>query len=75
MTEQFTIGFNARRILSVLRSDGPIFRADLARTLDITPSTVRRLTGDLIASGLVAAIRCVTYQCLLCGTNQTLHRT
>lgn len=54
MTEQFTIGFNARRILSVLRSDGPISRADLARTLDITPSTVTRLTGDLIASGLLA---------------------
>ena len=53
MTEQFKIGFNARRILSALRSNGPLSRADLARMLDITPSTVTRLTGVLIANGLL----------------------
>jgi predicted NBD/HSP70 family sugar kinase len=45
--------FNARRILSALRRHRVASRADLARNLQITPSTVTRLTGDLIAQGLV----------------------
>jgi predicted NBD/HSP70 family sugar kinase len=54
MTEQLRLGFNARRILSTLRSRGPRSRADLARMLDITPSTVTRLTGHLMAEGLLS---------------------
>ncbi|MBM1221372.1 ROK family transcriptional regulator [Ponticoccus sp. SC2-23] len=46
--------FNARRILSALRGRGVASRADLARDLQLTPSTVTRLTGDLIARGLIA---------------------
>lgn len=53
MTEQFSLGFNARRILTTLRTTRPRSRADLARMLDITPSTVTRLTGSLITEGLV----------------------
>lgn len=53
MTEQFRLGFNARRILAALRSTGPRSRADLARMLDITPSTVTRLVGHLLSEGLV----------------------
>ncbi len=53
MNGQLRLGFNARRILAVLRANGPKSRADLARLLEITPSTVTRLTGQLLADGLV----------------------
>ncbi len=53
MTQSFALSFNARRIVSDLRRGGPRSRADLARTLNVTPSTVTRLTGQLIADGLV----------------------
>jgi predicted NBD/HSP70 family sugar kinase len=53
MTEHFALGFNARRLLAVLRAQGPQSRADLARSLDVTPSTVTRLAGALIDTGLL----------------------
>ncbi|EAR52748.1 hypothetical protein OG2516_00939 [Oceanicola granulosus HTCC2516] len=53
MTELSSLGFNARRVLATLRSSGPRSRADLARLLDLTPSTVTRLAGHLLAEGLV----------------------
>ena len=53
MTKSFTPSFNARRILSALRSQGVASRAELARDLGITPSTVTRLTGELLSDGLV----------------------
>ncbi len=53
MTQRLALGFNARRLLSVLRAQGPQSRADLARRLDVTPSTVTRLTGALIDTGLL----------------------
>lgn len=53
MTEHFRLSFNARRILATLRARGPRSRAEIARLLDITPSTVTRLTGALIEDGLL----------------------
>lgn len=53
MTKIFKLSFNARRIVSAIRTGGPQSRADLARTLDITPSTVTRLTIGLIEDGLL----------------------
>ncbi|TNF18996.1 MAG: ROK family transcriptional regulator [Rhodobacteraceae bacterium] len=49
----FSLPFNARRIMSALRTHGPQARADLARRLDIKPSTVTRLTGPMVAQGLL----------------------
>lgn len=54
MRELFTLGLNARRIVSDLRRGGPMSRADLARKLDITPSTVTRITGQMIEDGLLS---------------------
>lgn len=54
MTETFGLGLNARRIVADLRREGPMSRADLARQLDITPSTVTRITGQMIADGLLS---------------------
>jgi len=53
MTYRFKLSFNARRIISTLRARGPQSRAHLARLLDITPSTVTRLTSVLIDDGLL----------------------
>lgn len=53
MPPPFVLSFNARRIVSDLRRAGPRSRADLARTLNVTPSTVTRLTGQLMADGLL----------------------
>jgi predicted NBD/HSP70 family sugar kinase len=54
MTTQFRLGFNTRRILSTLRMQGPRTRAELARALDITPSTITRLTGQLMSEGFLS---------------------
>ena len=54
MNETFGLGLNARRIVADLRREGPMSRADLARLLDITPSTVTRITGQMIADGLLS---------------------
>ena len=53
MTRSFALSYNARRIVSDLRRSGPRSRADLARALNVTPSTVTRLTGQLIADDLL----------------------
>lgn len=53
MSDLFRLSFNARRIVSALRSGGPQSRAALARELEITPSTVTRLTSNLMDDGLL----------------------
>jgi len=53
MGKHFRLSYNARRILSTLRVKGPQSRAEIARSLDITPSTVTRLTGSLINDGML----------------------
>jgi predicted NBD/HSP70 family sugar kinase len=53
MSEHFRLSYNARRILAILRVQGPQSRAEIARLLDITPSTVTRLTGSLIKDGML----------------------
>lgn len=53
MAQPFDLSFNARRIVSNIRRVGPMSRADLARTLSITPSTVTRLTMQLMDGGLL----------------------
>lgn len=45
---------NTRRILSALRAHGPLARADLARLLEIEPSTITRLAAPLVAEGLLS---------------------
>jgi predicted NBD/HSP70 family sugar kinase len=46
--------YNGRRIISAIRTHGPQSRADLARRLGVTPSTVTRLTGPMLDEGLLA---------------------
>ena len=53
MGEHFKLSYNARLILATLRVKGPQSRAEIARSLDITPSTVTRLTGSLINDGML----------------------
>lgn len=53
MGQLLNLSFNARRIVSDIRRIGPMSRATLARTLSITPSTVTRLTAQLIDAGLL----------------------
>ncbi|GGL76854.1 ROK family transcriptional regulator [Wenxinia marina] len=48
-----SLTYNGRRIISAIRTHGPQSRADLARRLDIKPSTVTRLTGPMVAEGLL----------------------
>jgi predicted NBD/HSP70 family sugar kinase len=43
-------------VLGVLGTQGPTSRADLARSLSISPATVTQLTRDLIDRGLVAEL-------------------
>lgn len=50
----FRLTYNGRRIISAIRTHGPQSRADLARRLDIKPSTVTRLTGPMVGEGLLA---------------------
>lgn len=45
---------NTRRILTALRAEGPLARADLARLLAIEPSTITRLAAPLVAEGLLS---------------------
>ncbi|WP_112322171.1 ROK family transcriptional regulator [Oceanibium sediminis] len=54
MTEQYRLNFNARRIIAALRTQGPQSRADLARHLDIMPSTVTRLIKPMVDGGLLS---------------------
>lgn len=54
MGQPFDLSFNARRIVSDIRRIGPMSRADLARTLSLTPSTVTRLTAQLMDDGLLS---------------------
>ncbi|MDV7142143.1 ROK family transcriptional regulator [Tropicimonas sp. TH_r6] len=51
--DRFRLTYNGRRIISAIRSQGPQSRADLARRLDIKPSTVTRLTGPMVSEGLL----------------------
>lgn len=48
-----TLTPNAQRLLRVLISDGPAYRADLARTLDVSRATVTNLTNRLQADGWI----------------------
>ena len=52
-SDLFRLTYNGRRIISAIRTQGPQSRADLARRLEIKPSTVTRLTGPLVAEGLL----------------------
>lgn len=49
----FRLTYNGRRIISAIRTHGPQSRADLARRLDIKPSTVTRLTGPMVGEGFL----------------------
>lgn len=48
-----TLNPNAQRLLRALITTGPAYRADLARTLDVSRATVTNLTNRLIADGWV----------------------
>lgn len=52
-SELFSLTYNGRRIISAIRTYGAQSRADLARRLDIKPSTVTRLTGPMVSEGLL----------------------
>ena len=47
---------NGQRLLRALVTDGPTYRADLARTLDVTRATVTNLTQTLAAGGWVSEL-------------------
>lgn len=51
-----TLTPNAQRLLRALVSDGPAFRADLARALDVTRATVTNLTQALGAEGWIVEL-------------------
>lgn len=44
---------NSTAILELIRTGGPISRAEIARRLKLSASTVTRLTGEMIEAGLV----------------------
>lgn len=44
---------NAQRLLRCLVADGPAYRADLARALDVSRATVTNLTNRLISDGWI----------------------
>jgi predicted NBD/HSP70 family sugar kinase len=48
---------NELRILTLLRTHGPASRADLARKLSLTPSTITRLVSELEQRELVREVR------------------
>lgn len=48
-----TLTPNAQRLLHTLFADGPAYRADLARTLDVTRSTITNLVNTLRADGWI----------------------
>ncbi|MBY5406451.1 ROK family transcriptional regulator [Rhizobium leguminosarum] len=48
---------NELRILTMLRTQGPASRADIARHLGVTPATITRLTNGLIRRDLVQELR------------------
>jgi predicted NBD/HSP70 family sugar kinase len=48
-----TLTPNAQRLLRVLVTDGPAYRADLARTLDVSRATITNLTNRLSDDGLI----------------------
>ncbi|WP_045392918.1 ROK family transcriptional regulator [Falsirhodobacter sp. alg1] len=47
------LGYNERRALEIIRSDGPIPRVELGRRLSVSAPTMTRLTGTLIDHGLI----------------------
>ncbi|WP_426186519.1 ROK family protein [Microbacterium sp. TWP3-1-2b2] len=48
-----TLAPNAQRLLHALFTDGPAYRADLARTLDVTRATITNLVNSLRADGWI----------------------
>lgn len=56
MSKHFKLSYNARRILAILRVQGPMSRAEIARLLAITPSTVTRLTSNFIENGMLGEV-------------------
>lgn len=44
---------NERNILALLRAEGAMLRADIARALKLTPATITRLTSDMLERGLL----------------------
>lgn len=49
----FSLGHNHRRILEVLRLNGPLPRIDIAAITDLQPATLTRLSQDLIDWGFL----------------------
>lgn len=47
------LGYNERRALEIIRSDGPIPRVELGRRLSVSAPTMTRLTGTLVDHGLI----------------------
>ncbi|MEW9669383.1 ROK family transcriptional regulator [Ammoniphilus sp. 3BR4] len=50
---QFMKSLNKSLILNVIRLDGPISRAEIAKKTNLTPPTVTNLVGELLESNLV----------------------
>lgn len=48
-----TLTTNAQRLLRTLVTDGPAYRADLARTLDVSRATITNLTNRLLEDGWI----------------------
>lgn len=44
----------ARRLITLLRSEGPMSRTDIAAALNVRPSTVTRLVNDLFETGILS---------------------
>lgn len=50
---QLMKSLNKTLILNVIRADGPISRAEIAKKTNLTPPTVTNIVSELISSGLV----------------------
>lgn len=50
---QLMKSLNKTLILNVIRTDGPISRAEIAKKTNLTPPTVTNIVSELISSGLV----------------------
>jgi glucokinase-like ROK family protein len=50
---QLMKSMNRALILNTIRSEGPISRADIAKTTKLTPPTVTNIVGELLKTGLI----------------------
>jgi predicted NBD/HSP70 family sugar kinase len=55
-TQSRTRDHNTRLLMRMIYSDGPLSRADVARSTQLTPPTVSDVVSDLISRGLVEEI-------------------